>query len=119
LNQRPNEFKRESRLLNAGDFRFVFDDAKRSSSRFLTVLARPNGESQARLGLIVSKKSVKLAVGRNRVKRLTRESFRINSELLQGLDVIVLSKRGINEKNNSEIFSDLMRHWKKLGQCKR
>jgi ribonuclease P protein component len=112
----PNEFKRKSRLLTARDFRFVFENAKRSSSEYLTVLARPNGKDYARLGLVVSKKSVKLAVGRNRIKRLTRESFRLNQELLAGLDVIVLSKRGINEKKNSDILSDLGRHWKKLAR---
>ena len=119
MEHQPNGFKRESRLLTARDFRYVFDDPQRSSSQFLTILARHNGRGYARLGLIVSKKTDKRAVERNRVKRLARESFRLHQELLTGLDVIVLSKQGIDKKDNSEIFSDLDRHWKKLTRCKK
>ena len=112
-------FKRESRLLTAQDYRFVFERPKRTSSAILTVLARENGKEYARLGLVVSKKSDKRAVVRNRVKRIARESFRLNQERLKGLDIVVLSKRGINQKENSEIFSDLDKHWKKLTRWKK
>lgn len=118
LGQRSNRFKRESRLLTARDFRFVFEDPKRTGSKYLTVLARANGHNYARLGLIVSKKTAKRAVDRNRIKRLARESFRLNQDLLRGLDVVVLAKRGISERENSEIFSDLAKHWKRLTRCK-
>jgi len=52
-----------------------------------TVLYKDNGEQEARLGLAISKKLCKLAVGRNRLKRVARESFRLHRAELSGLDI--------------------------------
>jgi ribonuclease P protein component len=51
-------------------------------------LAAPNGLTYSRLGMIVPKKIIPTAVARNRVKRLIRESFRLNQSELAGLDVV-------------------------------
>jgi ribonuclease P protein component len=52
------------------------------------VLAAPNQLEHPRLGLIVPKKIIPTAVGRNRVKRLLREDFRLHQDHIAGLDVI-------------------------------
>lgn len=52
------------------------------------VLAAPNQLEYPRLGLIVPKKIVPTAVGRNRIKRLLREDFRLLQDRIAGLDVI-------------------------------
>ena len=51
-------------------------------------MSAPNGLDRARLGMIVPKKIVPLAVGRNRIRRLLREWFRLRQQELSGLDVI-------------------------------
>lgn len=51
--------------------------------------ASPNDEKSARLGLIVGKRQLKRAVDRNRVKRVLRETFRINRSVLPGFDIVV------------------------------
>jgi ribonuclease P protein component len=91
----------------------VFAAPRRSSDRYFTVLVRDNAGSHARLGLAVAKKRVRLAVGRNRIKRLVRESFRHNAHLLGAVDVIVLSRFDGNA-DNPTLSQSLVSHWKRL-----
>lgn len=63
----------------------------------LDVLAAPNGLDYARLGLIVPKKIIATAAGRNRIKRLLREGFRLNQVELAGLDVVARLKARVEE----------------------
>lgn len=60
---------------------------------FFSVLAGVGEQPQARLGIVVAKKNVKLAVERNRIKRLVRETFRLQQQHLNGLDVVVVIKK--------------------------
>ena len=57
------------------------------------MFVRPNGLSQARIGIIVSKRVAPRAVDRNRVKRLVRETFRKLRYRLGGIDVVVELRR--------------------------
>lgn len=87
-----------------------------------TVLTRSNGGGEGRLGLAVSKKHCKLAVSRNRIKRLVRESFRQHQAELAGLDVVVLNQRGTHLASNKELLGSLAKHWQKsrtLSRAKR
>ncbi len=85
----------------------------------MTVLARRNDGGLARVGLAISKKHVRRAVDRNRIKRVVRESFRLHLELLQGLDIVVLARGGIAAKNNQELRAALNAHWNKLARCRK
>ncbi len=86
------EFPRSSRLLNAGDYRTVFNGAQlKVSDRHLLMLATPNQLSHSRVGLVIAKKNVRLAVQRNRVKRIIRESFRLQDAGFPNLDIVVLA----------------------------
>jgi len=82
----------------------------------LTVLARQNELGCARLGLAISKRTVKTAVGRNRVKRLVRESFRQHQQFLTGLDIVVLSRNAAPQASNSELASALQTHWQRIAK---
>ena len=68
----------------------------------LDLLAAPNGLNYPRLGLIVPKKIIATAVGRNRVKRLIRESFRLHQAELVGLDVVARIKSKIEDVDLKE-----------------
>ena len=48
-----------------------------------------NGGHAARIGVIVPKKGNKLAVRRNRIKRLVRDHFRLTRTHLKSVDIIV------------------------------
>jgi len=66
------------------------------------------------LGLAIAKKHVKLAVGRNRIKRVVRDSFRHHQQQLTGLDLVVLARTGTADQSNKRLFSSLEAHWHRL-----
>ncbi|MCH8335642.1 MAG: ribonuclease P protein component [Proteobacteria bacterium] len=106
-------FKRRSRLLDASAYSRVFKEAKRSRDRMFTVLYKENGEQEARLGMAISKKHCRLAVRRNRLKRVVRESFRHHCADLKGLDVVVLNQLGAMRAGNQALFDSLHQHWQR------
>lgn len=94
------DFDRDKRLLTARQFSAVFDSPTgKVPGKHVLLLARENGLDHPRLGLVIGKKNVKLAVQRNRLKRLIRESFRHNQETLAGWDIVVIAQ-GLGELEN-------------------
>ena len=78
-----------------------------------TVLSRENRGKGARLGLAISKKNCRLAVQRNRLKRVVRESFRSHKEMLGGLDFVVMCQTAASRARNKELFDSLSEHWQR------
>jgi ribonuclease P protein component len=78
-----------------------------------TVLYKKNGKQEARLGLAISKKHCRSAVGRNRLKRLVRESFRTHGADLEGLDVVVMNQAAATRASNKALFDSLHEHWQR------
>jgi ribonuclease P protein component len=82
------------------------------------ILATPNDLDEARLGLAIAKRDVSLAVQRNRIKRVARESFRRHSSYIKGMDLVVRATRNTAGKTNQELRASLVKHWKRIGkQC--
>lgn len=108
-------FEKSQRLLNAAAFKAVFDQSEyKVSNRFLLCLAKTNSLESPRLGLVIAKKNVRLAVQRNRVKRIIRESFRLHQHQLPCVDIIILARRGIDDLDNSALFEELAKTWQRL-----
>lgn len=116
-NQAPGQsFPKARRLLKASDYSRVFDKAEaKASHKYLLLLARPRSEPGHRLGLVIAKKNVRLAVQRNRIKRVAREFFRTLPDSEPALDVVLLTRRGIDQLDNAELSSILLQQWQKLG----
>ncbi len=99
----PRRFSHAMRLHNPEQFESVLRyrgveadgrgdaRARRRQGRgtWFAVSARPNGLSYGRLGIIAARKTVPLAVARNRHKRLIRETFRSLQDALGGVDLVV------------------------------
>ena len=111
-----NNFSRELRLLTPTHFEFVFSNAIPSVSPQLTLLARKNDGTLPRLGITIAKKRVKKAHDRNRLKRIIRESFRLQRQSLPSIDIVVVGKSGLDKMSNQELFLLLNKLWKKLAQ---
>jgi ribonuclease P protein component len=102
-------------LLKGSDYNFVFDKPVRSSDRYFTVLARPNILCHARLGMAFTKKRVKLAVARNRLKRISRESFRLTQGIYSA-DYVILAGPQCVSATNQQLFHSLEKHWQQLNK---
>ncbi len=112
-----HEFGPEFRLLSPGQFKTVFDGATRKASGpYALLLARPNDLGHPRLGLVIAKKSVRRAVDRNRVKRIARESFRLNKPELGSLDIVVLARKGLGALDNAALHELYQGMWRKLAK---
>jgi ribonuclease P protein component len=109
-----NNFSRELRLLTPTHFEYVFNKAIPSVSPQLTLLARYNTSDNPRLGITLAKKRVKYAHDRNRLKRIIRESFRLERHSFPNIDIVVVGKTGLDKLSNQELFILLSKLWKKL-----
>lgn len=110
-------YSRELRLLTPAEFQNVFNSPPvKAVSPNLTMLAKPNNANHPRLGTTVSKKIAKKAVDRNRIKRIMRETFRLQQHNLSGFDIIVIGKLGINDLDNQALSELLNYLWRKLSR---
>ncbi|WP_111498412.1 MULTISPECIES: ribonuclease P protein component [Marinobacter] len=110
----PRTFTKQDRLLKPHDFSGVFNQVQvRVPHRHFLILATPNNLGRARVGLIFSKKNLRLAVQRNRVKRLVRETFRQHDDL-PAMDIVVLGRPGLAELDNPTIHRILNELWQRL-----
>ena len=107
-------FPQSARLLKATEYSRVFEQPKKSADDCFTILWRNNNLDYPRLGLAISKKNAKRAVDRNRIKRLARESFRLETSHLPSVDIVILSRRQIIERSNHKILRSLNKHWEKI-----
>lgn len=121
---KPPVFPRTARVRAPGDFDRVFKQGRRTGQPFLalhwhalpvdpdaTVAPQP-ANAVARLGLAVSRKVDKKAVGRNRIKRCLREAFRHARDGLRAGDYVVVARPGASQRSALEIraaFHDLLR----------
>lgn len=109
-------FPKTSRLLRPGDYSGVFNDVQiRVPHRHFLILASPNELGHPRLGLIFSKRNLKHAVQRNRVKRLVRETFRHRTDL-GSLDIVVLGRQNLATQDNRALHNALNDLWRKLAR---
>ncbi|BDM66211.1 ribonuclease P protein component [Shewanella sp. NFH-SH190041] len=109
-------FTRELRLLTPAQFKAVFSNPIKASSAEITLLAVPNSDNHPRLGLTVAKKHVKRANQRNRVKRIVRDSFRLNQHNLPAIDIVVLVRGGVLTMENAELKRLIEKLWRKLSR---
>ncbi len=108
-------FPKTSRLLTAADYKAVFDNAQfKVSCRQFLVLAMSTNRSSARLGLVIAKKNVALAVQRNRLKRQLRDTFRYNRERLSQLDLVVLARKDADKLGDEALRATIESLWQDL-----
>ena len=102
-------FSKDRRLQSSSDFDRVFAQTEvRVSRKGIVMLARRNQLSRSRLGMVISKRSLKLASDRNQLKRVIREWFRRERRLRESsLDVIVMSRPRVKLTQVAQILAGL------------
>ena len=104
-------FSRSQKLLNAEQFKYVFSKSQRFGNKSFTFLARQNDQGHPRLGLAISKKAVNKAVDRNSIKRIIRDSFRLNQHKLPNVDIVVMCKTNVLSLDKNEIHKQIETQW--------
>ena len=100
-------------MRKSAEFRAVYEGGRRFDGRLLTAFVLPTRLEQHRLGITASRKMSRLAVNRNRAKRLLREAFRLNGGVLACLrnryDWVFNSRRLIIEAKADAVAAELRR----------
>lgn len=97
------------------EFRAVYKKGKSFSNYLLVLYIYRNNSEYNRLGVTVSKKVGK-SVARNRIKRLIKESYRLNSnDINKGYDLIFIARNPANGKSYKEIHKAVLNLFNKAG----
>ena len=112
-----NKFPKKARLCTKSQIKNVFGNKKKIVQGSVAIFFCHNQLNYARLGVVAAKKNISLAVQRNRVKRVVRESFRLNRGNIVGIDVIVFPYKGAEKITKKELFLCLEKLWLKLARC--
>ena len=106
---------RSAKLLQRGQYEAALATGAAGTRRHFTLFVRPNGLTQARIGIIASKRVAPRAVDRNRAKRLVREAFRKLRHRLGGVDIVVQLRRCPGEGFNAVAGAEIIRLLDELG----
>lgn len=70
------------RFHSRGGVKWVYQHGKTIRSQKISLVFVPNGRGFTRIAVVVSKKVIKTAVGRNRIRRRVYEALRCNFDLI-------------------------------------
>jgi ribonuclease P protein component len=80
---------RAYRLRGARAFEAIFRSGARFDGRYLQLVAAPAAQQPGRVGFIIPRRALPLAVDRNRLRRRLREALRLARPAVERFDVIV------------------------------
>ena len=100
--------------MNKSEFDAVFNANKKFHAPEFLLFVRKNELKHARIGFAFSKKQVAKATGRNRIKRLFRESFRYHS--LPAVDIVAIARKSIATVDNKTLTLRLEQTWQRINK---
>ena len=85
---------RRYRLTGTGAFDTVFRTGRRREGEFLQMICADAARENGRIGIVIGKKALPLAVDRNRVRRMLRVCLREARPAIDRYDLVVRLKKG-------------------------
>jgi len=107
-------FGAELRLRSKLQFDAIYAGGRRIDDRFFALRVKPNGLTHPRVGLAVAVKTAGSAVARNRLRRLVRESFRLEQHSLPAVDIVVAAKFPAREAPATSLRASLATLWQRV-----
>ncbi len=106
---------RSRRIVRAASFRRVYEQGRKWTGRYLVLWKAAGETSQARLGVVASRK-VGGAVDRNRAKRRLRETYRRNQYRWPGaVDMVLIARREIVKARAADVERELLQLAERAG----
>ena len=105
--------KNSQSLKKNADFQLVYKSGKSFANKYLVMYVKENGLEYNRIGISVSKK-VGNSVVRHRLKRLIKESYRLQEDIFNSsLDMVIIARTTAKDRSYEEI-SQAVLHLGKL-----
>ena len=102
--------------LCAAQYKVVFAQKNTHYGQTMAVWVALSADADRKVGVIVSKRTFRQAVDRNRAKRLMREAFRLTcARLIPGVHLILIARSGIQKKKCADVIRDFERIGKRAG----
>jgi len=106
--------KSANRLKKNSDFNVVYSKRRSMANKLLIIYITENELNNSRVGFVVSKK-VGNSVIRSKVKRLMKESYRINDNRFKlGYDIIFIARAECKNSTFNEIESAIIHLMKRM-----
>lgn len=85
------------RLTETALFKDAFNQRDRLAGRYMVLWLRHGSDASLRLGVVISRRTERLAVRRNRAKRRLREIFRLNRHKIKtdNVDIVLVARSAV------------------------
>lgn len=102
--------------LDSSKYKSIFAERHSFGGRTAVIWVRRGTDAGRRAGVVVSKRTFRRAVDRNRAKRLLREAFRLSRHgLVSNVDLILIARAGIAGKKCQDVIRDLAAVFRRAG----
>ncbi len=107
---------RTRRITESGDIDALFRKGAKQAGRFMILWVMRADHETVRAAVIAGKKSFPRSVDRSRVKRLLRESFRLEQlRFARGTDILMVGRKPILQVKCGVVRDELVRLAEKAG----
>jgi len=106
---------RKAKILKPNEYTKIFKGGSRVKGKHWQIIAKPIQDPRPRLGLAISKKVTRLAVDRNRFKRVARETFRLAQADLDNWGFVVMARKSKPAKS-PELSAELLDLFKQVAK---
>jgi ribonuclease P protein component len=109
-------FTKDKKLVSSNDFKKLFESNNKVKTENFVIFVLKNNLNMPRLGVIVKRNAKCNSIKRNRIKRLVRETFRLEQyEFKINSDILVSVYKDCSGSKQQDIAGEINSAWAKLG----